>query len=346
MPALEIIDITKRYPRTDAAALAGVSFSIEDGEVMVLVGESGSGKTTLLRIICGLTDPDAGEVRIQGETVCLGSRSLVPTDKREVGLVFQDYALFPHLTVQRNILYGLHDIPRSARKARVKEMLALCHLDGLEKRYPHELSGGQQQRVALARALARKPSLLLLDEPFSNLDPMRRDALRDEVQSIVKEANTAALIVTHDTRDALAVADRLMVLKHGELQQVGTPEEIYFHSSNEYTANLFGKVNRIPCQLFNAWEGSTGTSVVWLRPGALEVGDEVTDTEFIVGKVTNVSFQGSHREVTLQCGDGPSSTTVSLYVDPERDVQLGSTLTIRRRQNLPPSARTAQMGVK
>jgi len=332
--ALSITNINKRYQRSDAAALDGVSFDIQDGEIMVLVGESGSGKSTLLRIIAGLVNPDEGTVQIAGKTVFDGKTPLLPPEKRNVGLVFQDYALFPHLTVFKNILYGLHKMPRDKQTQRVNEVIELAHLADLEDRYPHELSGGQQQRVALARALAPKPPIILLDEPFSNLDPMRRDQLRGEVQRIVKDSGTTALIVTHDTRDALAVADRLMVLQNGSLQQVGTPEEVYFHSSNEYTASLFGKVNRIPCQLFNSWQGETSKSVVWLRPGHLELGDQLTDTEFLIGKVVDSVFCGSHREVTLECGETEPKTQITLYVDPDRVVKVGATVTVRRRAEL------------
>ncbi len=235
--SLRVQDITKIFPRSSRPALDEVSIDLSNGEIMALVGESGSGKTTLLRIIAGLANPDSGVVEINGEVVWnIGIKTKLPED-RNIGFVFQDYALFPHLNVKDNILYGLHKMhPKSERVKRLIEIIKLTGLENLEERFPHELSGGQQQRVALARALAPKPNFILLDEPFSNLDPVRKDSLRDELRAIVKESGISALIVTHDTRDALSVADTLAVLKEGKLEQVGSPERIYFHSTSEYTA--------------------------------------------------------------------------------------------------------------
>jgi iron(III) transport system ATP-binding protein len=329
--ALKVDAVKKTFSRGEHPALTGISLSIGEGEIVALVGESGSGKTTLLRIIAGLEDPDSGEVQINGSPVCGDGHPVAP-DRRHVGLVFQDYALFPHLNVIKNVLYGLHRLPRLERKARAREVIRMSGLGELEHRFPHELSGGQQQRVALARALAPKPALILLDEPFSNLDPMRKDALRREVRRIVKDSKTAALLVTHDTRDALTVADRVAVLKEGTMQQVGTPEEIYFHSTNEYTASLFGKVNRIPCQLFNSWQGEASKPVVWLRPEALEISSEAGDSsrEFLVGKVADSVFCGEYRELLIDCGEGEETTRISVFVDPAREVPTGTVVTLRR----------------
>jgi iron(III) transport system ATP-binding protein len=257
--SLTVEQITKVFPRNNRPALDKVSISLDDGEIMALVGESGSGKTTLLRIIAGLEQPDSGKVTIGGKIVFGSDSKTVLPEERNIGFVFQDYALFPHLSVEKNILYGLHKITRkSERHERASYIVALAGLEGLEKRYPHELSGGQQQRVALARALAPEPNFILLDEPFSNLDPVRKETLRDELRTIVKQSGVSALIVTHDTRDALVVADTLAVLKEGKLQQVGSPERVYFHSTSEYTASLFGKVNRIPCQLLEGDDAPSG----------------------------------------------------------------------------------------
>ena len=282
---------------------------------MALVGESGSGKTTLLRIIAGLEQPDTGTVAIGGELVCSEGYS-VPPEQRHIGFVFQDYALFPHLNVRKNLLYGLHRIThRAEREERVAEIVTLAGLDGLETRVPHELSGGQQQRVALARALAPRPSFILLDEPFSNLDPMRKDTLRDELRRIVKSSKTSALIVTHDTR-------------------VGSPERVYFHSTSEYTASLFGKVNRIPCQLLEGKDAPQGAPDILVRPADLEITHEVTGGGHIVGKVIATNFRGDFHEVTLECADGGAGsaepTRVTIYVGANRKPALGDTVTVRR----------------
>lgn len=333
--SLRVQDITKIFPRAENPALDKVSISLSDGDIMALVGESGSGKTTLLRIIAGLENPDSGLVEIDGEIAWSSqTKTLLPED-RNIGFVFQDYALFPHLTVKNNILYGLHKIhQKSDRVERLKEILSLTGLENLEHRFPHELSGGQQQRVALARALAPEPNFILLDEPFSNLDPVRKDSLRDELRSVVKESGVSALIVTHDTRDALSVADTLAVLKDGRLEQVGSPERVYFHSTSEYTASLFGKVNRIPCQLFKGEGAPNESTDILVRPADLEITKDPTGDVHIVGRVIANNFRGDFHEVTLECGESVSKsdsvTHVSIYVSPERKLQLGDTVTVRR----------------
>ena len=333
--SLRVQDITKIFPRAEKPALDKVSISLSDGDIMALVGESGSGKTTLLRIIAGLENPNSGLVEIDGEIAWSSqTKTLLPED-RNIGFVFQDYALFPHLTVKNNILYGLHKIhQKNERLERLKEIVSLTGLEKLEHRFPHELSGGQQQRVALARALAPQPNFILLDEPFSNLDPVRKDSLRDELRSVVKESGVSALIVTHDTRDALSVADTLAVLKDGRLEQVGSPERVYFHSTSEYTASLFGKVNRIPCQLFKGEGAPNESTDILVRPADLEITKDPTGDVHIVGKVIANNFRGDFHEVTLECGESVSKsdnvTHVSIYVSSERKLQLGDTVTVRR----------------
>ena len=333
--SLRVQDITKIFPRSSRPALDEVSIDLSNGEIMALVGESGSGKTTLLRIIAGLANPDSGVVEINGEVVWnIGIKTKLPED-RNIGFVFQDYALFPHLNVKDNILYGLHKMhPKSERVKRLIEIIKLTGLENLEERFPHELSGGQQQRVALARALAPKPNFILLDEPFSNLDPVRKDSLRDELRAIVKESGISALIVTHDTRDALSVADTLAVLKEGKLEQVGSPERIYFHSTSEYTASLFGKVNRIPCQLFKGEGAPSESTDILVRPVDLEITKDPSGDVHIVGKVISTNFRGDFNEVTLECREGltesESVTHVSIYVGPELNLKLGDTVTVRR----------------
>jgi iron(III) transport system ATP-binding protein len=183
------------------------SLTLEESEIIALLGNSGCGKTTFLRIVAGLETPDNGTIQISGNNITMQA-----AEKRNIGLVFQDFALFPHMSVKKNIVYGLHGLARSERRARVDEVLQLTGLEEVAEQYPHQLSGGQQQRVALARALAPKPSLILLDEPFSNLDASRRDHLRKRVREILKESHTPAIIVTHDQADADLVADRVITM--------------------------------------------------------------------------------------------------------------------------------------
>ncbi len=224
-------------------AVQDVDLGLERGKILALLGPSGCGKTTTLRLIAGFEAPDAGEVEIGGRTVA-GPDVWVPPDKRKVGMVFQDYALFPHLSVAQNVAYGL---PRSAkRRGRVAEVLGLTHLEGLGERMPHELSGGQQQRVALARALAPEPAVVLLDEPFSNLDATLRNQVRSEMRQILKEAQATAIFVTHDQEEALSLADEVAVMMDGRVLQAAAPEELYLRPSSRRVAEFVGEANFVP----------------------------------------------------------------------------------------------------
>ncbi len=203
--------------------LDGAEVSLAMGEVLVIVGPSGCGKTTLLRCIAGLEKPSAGEVRLADE-ILTGDGVFIAPERRGIGFVFQGLALFPHLTVDRNVAFGLHGLPPSERKQRVAGELRAVGLEGLGGRYPHELSGGQQQRVAIARSLVRRPRLMLMDEPFSDLDAKTRAAVRNEVLRILREHNTAAIIVTHDREDAFHVADRIAEMDHGRIVRTAPAE--------------------------------------------------------------------------------------------------------------------------
>ena len=243
MTLLELKQITKKYSQADQFAVNNVSFSVDKGEILALVGESGSGKTTLLRLIAGLEHPDAGYISLAGNKIVEGKKS-VPANKRNVGMVFQDYALFPHLTLLENVLFGLKGKIQNPKNI-AKDTLNLVGLSENVKKYPHQLSGGQQQRVALARAIAPGPAILLMDEPFSNLDAVLKDQVREEIRLIIKETETTALFVTHDTRDALSTADRIAILHKGYLQQIDTPRNLYEFPANGYVANFFAKQNEI-----------------------------------------------------------------------------------------------------
>jgi iron(III) transport system ATP-binding protein len=223
-------------------AVREVSLEIERGELMAVLGPSGCGKTTLLRTIAGFERPDAGSV-VVGDEVVAGSGRFVPPERRRIGMVFQDYALFPHLTVRANVAFGLAARRRDERDPVTLRTLELVGLQHKADRYPHELSGGERQRVALARAMAPGPALVLLDEPFSSLDASLRAGLRREVELILRDAEATALLVTHDQEEALSLADRLAVMREGRIVQVGAPEEVYLRPASRWAAQFVGEVN-------------------------------------------------------------------------------------------------------
>jgi iron(III) transport system ATP-binding protein len=243
--SLEVAGLTHRLG--DTLVLRDVSFRVEPGEVHALVGPSGCGKSTTLRLIAGLEPVQRGTITIAGEVVADGRRH-IPPERRRVGLMFQDYALFPHLTVRRNVAFGLGRLPRRERDAQVDAWLARVGLPGLGERYPHQLSGGEQQRVALARAMAPGPSLMLLDEAFSNLDTHLREDLRTLVLDLLRETGTPTVLVTHDADEAVRVADRMHVMRAGVLVQSGTPAEIYARPSDLFVCSFFGQASR-----FKGW---------------------------------------------------------------------------------------------
>ena len=215
---VQINDLHFSYKGAQAETIKGFSISITKGEIVSLLGDSGSGKSTILRLIAGLEMPNQGVV-VVNDCVCCDDCQFMPPEPRGVGMVFQDYALFPHMTVEKNIRFGLHKLGRKERNERVEEMLALVNLSDFRHRFPYELSGGQQQRVALARALAPKPSLLILDEPFSNLDTSLQHRIRDDLRRLLKQTGTTTIFVTHDEEDAEALADRIVYLGEGKIKK-------------------------------------------------------------------------------------------------------------------------------
>ena len=248
---LKIDSLSKSFDNGKNYALEDVTFNLKAGHVCAIVGESGSGKTTLVRLIAGLERPDHGTIAMDGKVIASLGKFVQP-EKRKIGLVFQEYALFPHLTVFENVLYGISKIKN--KKNRAQEMLDLVGLEDMGARYPHQLSGGQQQRVALARALAPEPSLLILDEPFSNLDAMLRTQLRNEVFNIIKKTEVTVLFVTHDTQDALSVADEILILQNGKVVQKDAAANLYVKPNTLYVASLFGSTVRINKNLQNAFK--------------------------------------------------------------------------------------------
>lgn len=254
---LQLSNLGVRYPDQNTPAVEGVSLGLPAGSIGVLIGPSGCGKTTLLRAVAGLAPVEHGEVRLAGECVSCPGHG-VPPEARHIGMVFQDYALFPHLDVGRNIAFGLHGMERHAQTQRIGEVLDLVGLPGRQGSYPHELSGGQQQRVALARALAPQPKLMLLDEPFSNLDVGLRERLAQEMRDILKAADATALFVTHDQLEAFAIGDLIGVMQAGKLEQWDDAYSLYHRPTTRFVANFIGHGVFVPASLE---QGQTGVAV-------------------------------------------------------------------------------------
>lgn len=277
--AIEVRDVGKRFG--DFVALADVSVTVGDGALTALLGPSGSGKSTLLRIIAGLETPDSGEVVIGGQDV-----TSAPARTRGVGFVFQHYAPFKHMTVHDNVAFGLsvRKRPRAEIGERVKELLGLVRLDGLAERYPSQLSGGQLQRMALARALAVQPQVLLLDEPFGALDAQVRGELREWLRRLHEEIHVTTIFVTHDQEEAMEVAEQIVVMNAGRIEQAGSPHELYESPRNEFVMSFIGPVNRLgdaflrphDIQILGAWDAySQGTGTEALVERVVHLGFEV-----------------------------------------------------------------------
>ena len=247
MPLLSVNQIAIEFAGA-RRVVDGLSFALEAGEIACLLGASGCGKTTVLRSIAGFEALQAGEIHLQSQLLSAPGVQL-PPQQRGIGMVFQDYALFPHLTVAQNVGFGLRSLTKPEQARRVAEMLDLVGLGELGGRYIHELSGGQQQRVALARALAPQPRLLLLDEPFSNLDVELRERLGQEVRQILKATGTTAILVTHDQREAFAMADQIGVMSEGRIRQWGTPYDLYHQPVDRFVANFIGEGVLLPARL-------------------------------------------------------------------------------------------------
>ncbi|WP_431028726.1 ABC transporter ATP-binding protein [Lysinibacillus sp. LZ02] len=222
---LSINNLCFSYPSAKTETIQSFTIAIEKGEVISILGRSGSGKSTILRILAGLEYASSGSFHVQDEVI-FDSKTFIQPEKRGIGMVFQDYALFPHMTVGKNILFGISHLPKGERRKRLKEALELVEMEDYENRYPYQLSGGQQQRIAIARALAPNPRLLLLDEPFSNLDTELQVKIRKELRDILKRAKITSIFVTHDEDDAHAIADRIVKLNHGKIEQMGRPCDI------------------------------------------------------------------------------------------------------------------------
>lgn len=339
-PVLELRSVSCAYDSSHPA-VRDISFSVREGELLCLLGPSGCGKTTILRAIAGFEPVRSGEIFLSGRLVSSASHT-VPTEERRVGMVFQEYALFPHLRVTDNIAFGLRDMTRPERAERVHEMLRLIGLEAFGRRYPHELSGGQQQRVALARALARRPIILLLDEPFSNLDPDMAARMRQDLSDLLHRMNTTTVLVTHDHDEAFAMADRVAVLNEGRLEQIDSPEQIYHMPATPFVADFVGQADFIPGLVQggkvrtelgdfpNTLGSAEGTSlVVMIRPDDIHL----IPNQAAASRIVSRQFRGSENLYTVRLGSGQivhgSESSTTIYREGTAvDVRVSATHTV------------------
>ena len=308
MADLQLVGLAKHYGPT--IALDGVSITVADREFVTLLGPSGSGKTTALRIVAGFIEPTDGTVFIGGRDV-----TWLPPERRDIGMVFQSYALFPHMTVWKNIAFGLERrrIPRADRDRQVGEALDLVRLTGLGGRYPRELSGGQQQRVALARALAIRPTLLLLDEPLSNLDAKLRGEVRLEIRRLQRDLGITTVLVTHDQEEALTVSDRIAVMREGRIEQIAAPGALYTAPANRFVAEFVGRMNFLPVTRV---EGGDNSFASYRLPDGQILRAPITGDTPSEGTL-------AIRPEALRCGPPPDTNSNNLTATLEYRVFLG-----------------------
>lgn len=334
--SLVLEGIQHRYE--EKPVLRGIDLTIGAGEIMCILGPSGDGKTTLLRLVAGLEALQAGRISIAGRIVAEAGREL-PPEARHVGFVFQDYALFPHLTVAGNVGFGLTGHSRAEREARIGAALDRVGLARLGSAYPHMLSGGQQQRVALARALAPRPAVLLLDEAFASLDSRLRERVRNDTLSVLQTAGIATLIVTHDAEEAMFMADRIALLRAGQVEQVGTPDELYLRPANRFVATFLGEVNVLPARIEDGFARTAlgdlpvplpeGPAEVLLRPEGIRLLPDgqgaraVVEDSRLLGPSNLVQFLLADAALRLRARLPPASRLrrgdrLGLAMDPER----------------------------
>lgn len=331
--------VCKTYPNTHDRAVDDVSLKIRKGQIVTLLGPSGCGKTTTLRLIAGFERPDQGKI-ILGEQTVVNDYTWIPPEKRGIGMVFQDYALFPHLSVEKNVAFGLK--LDNYWRMRVNETLEMVDLLAFRNKLPSELSGGQQQRVALARALVREPVVVLLDEPFSNLDTDLRLQMRQEVVEILRKAEATAIFVTHDQKEALAISDEVVVMRQGKIEQKGTPKEIYQFPDTAFVASFVGQSNllkgkmgqdgttietqlgSIPCN--HTHGAKPGESVtISIRPDSFEMDPQ----GLVQGHVHKITYTGESYDAIIGAEVGKIRYDLLVHIHPEQEVAVGDRINFR-----------------
>ncbi|MBV0891374.1 ABC transporter ATP-binding protein [Paracoccus sp. Z118] len=332
--SLELERVSREF--SGRRVLADISLAIPPGRITCLLGESGCGKSTLLRIIAGVDRPDSGSIRMNGAEI-VGPGRFVEPESRMIGFMFQDYALFPHLSVAENLAFGLRHLSRADQRRRVAEVVERIGLGHLIDRYPHSLSGGEQQRVALARALAPRPAILLMDEPFSNLDQGLRERVRRETLDTLRRMGTTAIIVTHDPQEALAVGDLIVLMRAGRIEQVGTPFEIYDRPTSPYAAEFMGPCNRLtglwregrietPIGTFPArLDLPEGTlALACIRPQALSIGP---DGDGISARVVAKTFIGESEQIDVMVH--PLGETLRMHSHVRIPMEIGEKVSLQ-----------------
>ncbi len=332
--AITLDSVTKTYTEADDAAVKQVSLTIPQGTIATLLGPSGCGKTTTLRLIAGFERPETGRIII-GQRTVVDSSTWIPPEKRGIGMVFQDYALFPHLNVERNTAFGLKG---KAVKEKVRSTLNMVGLGSYLHAMPNQLSGGQQQRVALARALARDPIVILLDEPFSNLDTDLRSQMRQEVVDILRQADATAIFVTHDQKEALAISDTIIVMKDGTIQQKGSPREIYQFPETAFVASFVGQSNllrgtmgdngiiytqlgSVPCHHTHGAQAGEEVTIS-IRPDSFEMDPNGT----LHGTILSQVYTGEAIDAVVAMKQGAMAFEIMVHIHPEEHTNIGDTV--------------------
>ncbi|APJ04337.1 ABC transporter ATP-binding protein [Silvanigrella aquatica] len=337
---LNIKNIFHKYNNINI--LKNISFHIKKGEIISILGSSGCGKSTLLRVISGIEPLSKGQIFIENEEVAGKSIHIAP-EKRGVGLVFQDLALFPHIKIQKNIEYGLSHLNKLEKKARVFEMLTLVKMESFHDTYPHLLSGGQQQRVALARSLAPLPKILLLDEPFSGLDMNLRRTLCLEVRNILKQSQMTSLFVTHDATEALMFSDKIIILNNGEIEQFDTPQKIYHHPKNSFVASFFGMINKVivtnilvkkfPILNKNIFQIQDNKNLyLYFRPEAISIQSQTDENNICFNaQIISIQYFGSYvlaKLITEEFGN------IIAQFSSQEDLKIGNRISLEIKNNL------------
>jgi iron(III) transport system ATP-binding protein len=344
MATLELAKLTKRY--TDVVSVDAIDLQVGHGEFVCLLGPSGCGKTTTLRMIAGLAEPDEGEIRVNSRVIS-SARGVVPPEQRNMSMIFQSYAVWPHMTVRENVAYGLKLKPLTTqeKQARVSTLLGATRLAALAERYPSELSGGQQQRVALARALTPKPDILLLDEPLSNLDANLRAEMRFEIRRLHDQFQYTSVYVTHDQVEAMTMADRIVVMNGGRIEQIGTPEEVYERPNSAFVARFIGASNVVTVRHLGErtvelgghtleigegdFAGAGKTMAICVKTHDLELLPSATpgsSNNIVPGVVRSQAYLGSHRDYIVDVGQ-----EVLIAAPPEVQIETGASVGVRFR---------------